>query len=200
MPINEKRYLQILPTWNRDDFLSRKWIQDWESGLSDQNIIRPIVIRIKNFFLYKVLNSSGHESVILGKENSMFRTEVEASLSRHLQPANREAWQKVFKEVNENLESSGSLLVFVPSASSSTIYPENLPGNLSRGEYGGAIQELIGLAASYKNILPIDTVKILREAKRHHRTHYAMDYHWNARGSLYVLLVFLQRLKREKFD
>lgn len=183
-PLLEKRGLAPLPKLTQLDI--DKLPDQLTNYVNDHFGFRKLFIRISNFVDLKILHTSTHESVVLGKDNFLFmRSDWNSFVKRQNKQSDAQLLlqaQKV-RAFQDRLKSRGIEFLFVIAPNKSTIYPELMPtrGYLLNEK---SDRERIFTALGQTGVNYIDVAPEILEAKTKRLIYYKGDHHWNKFASL----------------
>jgi len=163
-----------------------------ENFISDRFCFRTNLIASRNWLLYSLLNSSGNDKVILGRNQWMFYGAQEALLAQ----TNREPYSPLklrdvaqsFKAKSEWLASHGIKYVLLLLPEKGSVYPEKLPHSLSILPGPSRLEALQNEIAQNRICAYVDGKAALVRAKSPDAPLFTkFDTHWNAAGAQCVL-------------
>lgn len=183
-PLLEKRGLAPMPSLLQLDI--NKFPDQLANYVNDHFGFRKLFVRINNFIDLKILHTSTHESVVLGKNDFLFmRADWNSFVKRQSKLTDiqiRVQAQKV-RAFQDRLKSRGVEFLFAMAPNKSTIYPELMPTNgYSLNQQSD--RERILTALDQAGVNHIDVMPQIIEAKKERLIYYKGDHHWNKFASL----------------
>jgi len=155
---------------------------------------------VKNTVLLKTLGMSGEEQVVLGKEGWLYYSETVGDYDGTAALTETETAEVVRKiaELKEYAASNGADFVFLCVPDKNAVYPEYMPGNVSRSENLRNC-ELISARLSEAGIQAPDLLAVFSTVKQvsafSHLLYYRTDTHWNPAGAAVASNILLDALK-----
>ena len=133
-------------------------------------------------------SQSGKEGVLIGRDGWLFYRS-DAALHDYrgtdlFTEAELAAWKKVLTERQRWLAKRGIRYVFVIVPEKHAIYPESMPGSITRVTTESRLNQLEDYLNRHADMEFLNLSDPLREAKSDYRVFHKTDTHWNAYGAL----------------
>ncbi len=184
----ENRVAAPLPKFSLAPKLLHDFPQAFEAWFSDRFAFKSKLVGIRNYFLLKVLDTSGTPSVILGKNNFLFWAEEdETTLIRHDAPFTEkqlQTWKSVLESRSKWCQEHGMDYYYVIAPSKATIYRENLPSYYPLSNPKSRREQLLEYLHNTKaKVKIVDLTPALMASKKGGVRYYLTDSHWNQLGA-----------------
>ena len=104
-----------------------------------------------------------------------------------LSQAELSAIRSSLEKFRNEVESQGAVFMFVVAPDKQTIYPENVPYQISKLDGYSRLDQLTDYLKSGDNAFPIlDLRPVLMDAKQEYPVYYATDTHWTSIGAFFA--------------
>jgi len=196
----EKRQLASEPVLEAKDLLS---YPDRFTNYYDDNFgFRKSLIRWNALVKGAGLKVSPKKSmVVFGKNDWMFYTgEGIIDFYRHASLFTPEQLQRIQRKLENRhqwLKEQGIDYYLTIPPLKGTIYPEYLPGHLTRLNEQSKLDQLVEHMAMHSEFDIIDMRPALWEAKKERQVYYSNDTHWNLPGAFIGYQVLAQRIAED---
>ena len=172
---NESRLLEKMPAITFAGVIDGSFMKSFETYLTDQFPFRDEAIYIKSV-LESALGKNEENGAYIGKDGFLFEKQT---------PYSEEKMKVTAKSLNAFTKANkGIKTAFALVPNSSFIYAENLPDYLETENQKEQIEAFYTLLD--ENIIRIDAVTPLLEAKSEGRVFYKSDHHWTTYGAFSV--------------
>ncbi len=164
---------------------------------------RGALITARNEILYKLWGKSGSNSVIIGKNNTLFccykdnyyPDDVAGVTTRLFTDEQLKKQANYFMEVNDWLSCRGIRYALVVVPSKQTIYPELLPDGSNQVIHCTRADQLISHLKSHSNVSIVDVRDEIRKHKEESPLYYKYDTHWNTIGGYHAYNFLISKLQ-----
>jgi alginate O-acetyltransferase complex protein AlgJ len=170
-----------------------KFAQGFEKFYNDRFAFRLPLVASRNFVLFKALNSSGHNDVVIGENGWLYYVKPQALAAQaNLEPlteTNLQAWGHAIQARKNFLAEHGIKYVFVIPPEKGSIFPENMPSRIHVIGGKTRLDQLQDYLTAHTDVDFIDAKALLLEAKSkpgHLPLYHKPDTHWNQYGSMLV--------------
>ena len=186
--ITENREMAEMPGFTLSTL--EKFPTAFETYFNDNFGFRDFLIRLHNYYNYKVYNLSSTRKALVGKEGWLFYTgnsviddyQGQSSLSLN----DLEKCKAVLEAKRAYLKSRGVEYLFVVAPNKQSIYPEYLPDGITKGENGTFLDQLVEYLKVNSDVPFLD---LRAQIKSHKNDEYILysktDTHWNGLGAYY---------------
>ena len=180
-------YVAGLEVYFNDHFGCRKCLLQWH------NKSRWAVFKLKNT-----------RSVLVGKDGWLFYTQHQMvdHYSGLLQftPEQLHDWQVLLEKRRDWLARRGIAYVFVVTPDKHTIYPEYLPGWITKVRPQTKLDQFFAYMHEHSTVPVLDQREVLRAAKNTCPIYYKTDVHWNLFGAFVAYQELMQTLAQQRPD
>lgn len=137
---------------------------------------------------------------IVGTDDWLYLTDTYAMASYQkaspLSTAELQKIQQVLEAFQKQVESDGTLLLFVIPPDKQSIYPEHVPASVPRREGPSPLDQLIThLAENGSSFHILDLRPTLLEAKQTYPLYFATDSHWTPLGAFFAYQKIMETLQ-----
>jgi hypothetical protein len=187
--VSENRRLAAMPDLTLKDVRVGTFFSGLDRYFEDHFVFRGALIKTKSWIDYHVFGTSPTKKVFIGKEGWLFSGQQLRDFDKdECSSMERQRMRVIAKQLHtleETLESSGRLFVFVVAPNKSTIYPEYVgvtrdPGGCHKSRYDLLLESFSEYPVH--GFIRLDT--LLAGAKTNHRLYLKTDTHWNAYGAV----------------
>jgi len=188
--IAENRTKAAFPDIAISTLMSRPALAEASTWASDHAAFRQPQIFAINALKWYGFKSSDNERVRVGKRGWLYyggeimTRDFERSDGGVFEGEYKAAMHTWLEEVEAWGRAEGRRIIFVVAPNKHTIYPEHMPGNVSRGAEPANARLLEALAAEVAPSLAVPMTDALVAAKADRKVYYRIDTHWNYFGGL----------------
>lgn len=174
------------PAFNREDYWSLKWQNDYDKYLNDNFGFRPFFIRLINQVNYSLFNVSKAPGVVIGKNGQLFiESYIDEYIGRNFigRSAISENVRKI-RVLQDSMKRRGKDLIVVFAPGKASFYPDCIPDNyLHKKKDSTNYKTYVGLFKE-KGVNFIDMNKWFTENREKFRYPVYTRYgtHWNHYG------------------
>lgn len=194
----EKRRSADFPTAPQDFSQIAKFQRGIEAYFNDHFGYRNTLIDTRTTIDFWLLAHSSNPLVLIGQNNWLYFTGkncIEDFMGQCLlSPQDLDTWAAKLKERHDWLAKQGIAYYFIFAPNKQSIYPENMPSYIQRGESTGLDQLKKYLATKGDFSFILDSRADLIAQKGKLPLYYAFDVHWNAYGAYLEYRNIIKRL------
>lgn len=191
---NENRYLEKLPEFTLEDFISGEYMQHMDEFFNDQFVFRDQWIGLK-VSLERALLKREVNSVFFAKDEYLIEHHKESDVSKELAEKNKAALQAFVERYSALLGEDRMKVMLVPTASE--ILKDKLPLFVAGTGY-----DQFAYLDELKKELGETVVLDIRETLLNHREeylYYLTDPHWTSLGAYYAYVQWAKEMGMEPY-
>jgi hypothetical protein len=184
--LNEKRLMAPMPRLKPGIGGLKTYVAGLEACFNDHFGCRQWLIHCHNQWICLLFRDSAGRSVMLGTDDWLFLTEDDMVEhyrgARRFTPQELTEWQAVLEHRRDWLAQRGIKYLFVVAPDKQTIYGEQLPGWLKRGQHDTRLDQFLEHMRAHSTVSVLELRPTLREGRRVAPTYFKTDTHWNLFG------------------
>lgn len=184
---SENRYLAPAPTLDSQAGGLTAYVPALADYLADRVALRDAMISLHARTWVGLLGTSPTDKLIVGKDGWFFLNDAAAvgqyQGTAQLGEDELATWQRVLEQRRDWLAEQGSAFVLVLVPNKHQIYPEYMPGRLPRISADEQHAQLARYLKAHSDLIVVDLMPTLLQAKEDQRVYHKTDTHWNDLGA-----------------
>ena len=189
-PRAEKRQLARFPVIQPSVDALTKLPKQIKEYLTDRFGFRNSLIRWHGMLMLNGLGVSPSDQVLVGRNGWLYTTDSGViNDHRGANPFTREQleqWRQTLDARHDWLEARGVRYVVIFTPNKHTVYPEHLPGSITRVSGLTRLDQLVAYLQAHSQVPIIDVRDGLMDAKDQYRLYHRTDTHWNEIGAYHA--------------
>ena len=184
---SENRYLAPAPTLDFQAGGLTAYVPALADYLADRVALRDAMISLHARTWVGLLGTSPTDKLIDGKDGWFFLNDAAAvgqyQGTAQLGEDELATWQRVLEQRRDWLAEQGSAFVLVLVPNKHQIYPEYMPDRLPRISADEQHAQLARYLKAHSDLIVVDLMPTLLQAKEDQRVYHKTDTHWNDLGA-----------------
>ncbi len=184
---SENRYLAPAPTFDSQAGGLTAYVPALADYLADRVALRDAMISLHARTWVGLLGTSPNDKLIVGKDGWFFLNDAAAvgqyQGTAQLDEDELATWQRVLEQRRDWLAEQGSAFVLVLVPNKHQIYPEYMPDRLPRIPADEQHAQLARYLKAHSDLVVVDLMPTLLQAKEEQRVYHKTDTHWNDLGA-----------------
>jgi alginate O-acetyltransferase complex protein AlgJ len=184
---SENRYLAPAPTLDSQAGGLTAYVPALADYLADRVALRDAMISLHARTWVGLLGTSPTDKLIVGKDGWFFLNDAAAvgqyQGTAQLSEDELATWQRVLEQRRDWLAEQGSAFVLVLVPNKHQIYPEYMPDRLPRIAADEQHGQLARYLKVHSDLVVVDLMPTLLQAKEEQRVYHKTDTHWNDLGA-----------------
>jgi hypothetical protein len=184
---SENRYLAPAPTFDSQAGGLTAYVPALADYLADRVALRDAMISLHARTWVGLLGTSPTDKLIVGKDGWFFLNDAAAvgqyQGTAQLGEDELATWQRVLEQRRDWLAEQGSAFVLVLVPNKHQIYPEYMPDRLPRIQADEQHAQLARYLKAHSDLVVVDLMPTLLQAKEEQRVYHKTDTHWNDLGA-----------------
>jgi alginate O-acetyltransferase complex protein AlgJ len=184
---SENRYLAPAPTFDSQAGGLTAYVPALADYLADRVALRDAMISLHARTWVGLLGTSPTDKLIVGKDGWFFLNDAAAvgqyQGTAQLSEDELATWQRVLEQRRDWLAEQGSAFVLVLVPNKHQIYPEYMPDRLPRIAADEQHGQLARYLKVHSDLVVVDLMPTLLQAKEEQRVYHKTDTHWNDLGA-----------------
>ncbi|MBE5766947.1 MAG: hypothetical protein E7335_07280 [Clostridiales bacterium] len=167
-------------------------VEDW---IDEEIGFRSAFITAYGTICERLFHTSGNNQVLIGKDNMLFYSETinDYTGTSPMTDAEITALAESLASLSESVEARGAHLIVLIAPNKNTVYPENMPYYISRGN-GSSNRERFHKQLNALSVCYIDALPLLQNAG--FQTYYTTDTHWNPEGARLAYCAIMDQISQ----
>jgi len=184
---SENRYLAPAPTLDSQAGGLTAYVPALADYLADRVALRDAMISLHARTWVGLLGTSPTDKLIVGKDGWFFLNDAAAvgqyQGTAQLGDDELATWQRVLEQRRDWLAEQGSAFVLVLVPNKHQVYPEYMPDRLPRIAADEQHGQLVRYLKAHSDLVVVDLMPTLLQAKEEQRVYHKTDTHWNDLGA-----------------